>query len=264
MRPAWGKFDRDSGETHSLAHHCMDVAAVFSAMLRLPVVRERLETAAGTRLDRTLCRKIGALVFLHDVGKLHPAFQAKGWPRECGDGRWGDTCERAGSFCCWRTGDASIRSTRRCGGAADRAAAACEGSPARVGISLHSDSIRQPRLRFPRARGDRSRAWRDCRQERTVQVPVGIKLGIARNAGPAGSARNACAKLRKPRRAAREAPFARYRWDTAAGCAARGATVQRTVLGRPSSVSINVLARAIRLSVAFSGLRLLVSDTGSS
>ena len=116
MRPAWGKFDRDSGETHPLAHHCMDVAAVFSAMLRLPVVRERLETAAGTRLDRTLCRRIAALVFLHDVGKLHPAFQAKGWPRELWRRPVGDTCERAGSFCCWRPGCPSIRSTRRCDG----------------------------------------------------------------------------------------------------------------------------------------------------
>ncbi len=82
MRQAWGKFDGKSGETHPLAHHCMDVAAVFAAMLRLPVVRNRLETAAEARLGDTLCQRLAALVFLHDVGKLHPAFQAKGWSRE--------------------------------------------------------------------------------------------------------------------------------------------------------------------------------------
>ena len=44
---AWGKFDRDSGTVHPLAHHCMDVAAVFARMARLPVIRDRLEQAAG-------------------------------------------------------------------------------------------------------------------------------------------------------------------------------------------------------------------------
>ena len=33
MLPAWGKTDKESGEFHPLAHHSMDVAAVFARML---------------------------------------------------------------------------------------------------------------------------------------------------------------------------------------------------------------------------------------
>ena len=84
MREAWGKFDRETGKYHPLAHHCMDVAAVFGRLLELPVVRDRLETAAGRRLSEPDCQRLCALVFLHDIGKLHPGFQAKGWP----DGLW--------------------------------------------------------------------------------------------------------------------------------------------------------------------------------
>ncbi len=58
----------------------MDVAAVFQRMLQLPVVRDRLTTAAGTALSPLICQRLAALVFLHDIGKLHPGFQAKGWP----------------------------------------------------------------------------------------------------------------------------------------------------------------------------------------
>ena len=81
-REAWGKTDE--GRIHPLAHHCMDVAAVFERMLELPVVRDRLETAAGGRLTETVRQRLAALAFLHDAGKLHPGFQAKGWP----DGLW--------------------------------------------------------------------------------------------------------------------------------------------------------------------------------
>lgn len=81
---AWGKTaggERD-GRIHPLAHHCMDVAAVFHRMAELPIIRNRLETAAGTRLSALQIHRLSALVFLHDIGKLHPGFQAKGWPRE--------------------------------------------------------------------------------------------------------------------------------------------------------------------------------------
>ena len=98
MRPAWGKFDRKSGETHPLAHHCMDVAAVFAAMLRLPVVRERLDTAAEARLCPVLRERLATLVFLHDIGKLHPAFQAKGWPPELWDGSAGGHLRESWDF----------------------------------------------------------------------------------------------------------------------------------------------------------------------
>ena len=84
MLQAWGKTDKDSGEFHPLAHHSMDVAAVFARMLQLPVVRNRLEAAADVALTETTCRRLAALAFLHDIGKLHPGFQAKGWT----DGLW--------------------------------------------------------------------------------------------------------------------------------------------------------------------------------
>ena len=37
-RQAWGKTNReDAPGVHPLAHHCMDVAAVFEGMMALPV-----------------------------------------------------------------------------------------------------------------------------------------------------------------------------------------------------------------------------------
>lgn len=77
--PAWGKFDKESQQHHHLAHHSMDVAAVFQHLLSLPVFRERAQTAFQIPLSPTVVSRLGALVFLHDIGKLHPGFQAKGW-----------------------------------------------------------------------------------------------------------------------------------------------------------------------------------------
>ena len=79
MLQAWGKTDKDSGEFHPLAHHSMDVAAVFAHMLQQPVIRDRLEAAADAPLTYSARQRLAALAFLHDVGKLHPGFQAKGW-----------------------------------------------------------------------------------------------------------------------------------------------------------------------------------------
>ena len=62
----------------------MDVAAVFQRLLHLPTFRARAERAMGRRLSRPTIARLGALVFLHDIGKLHPGFQAKGWP----EGLW--------------------------------------------------------------------------------------------------------------------------------------------------------------------------------
>lgn len=75
---AWGKAA--NGGIHPLAHHCMDVASVFMRLAELPVVRKRLETAAKKRLLDADVSRIGVLAFLHDIGKLHPGFQAKNWP----------------------------------------------------------------------------------------------------------------------------------------------------------------------------------------
>ena len=89
MRQAWGKTDRDGGSdrAHPLAHHSMDVATVFLRIVRLPVVRSRLETAANAELTEVDFQRLAALAFLHDIGKLHPGFQAKGWPLELRPGR---------------------------------------------------------------------------------------------------------------------------------------------------------------------------------
>ncbi|WP_377295371.1 CRISPR-associated helicase Cas3' [Rhizobium sp. SG2393] len=80
----WGKL----GETgsHHLAHHCADVAACFEALCGLPVVRRRLDTAAGRALTDQDVARLAMVVFLHDCGKLHPGFQVRalppgaGWP----------------------------------------------------------------------------------------------------------------------------------------------------------------------------------------
>jgi CRISPR-associated endonuclease/helicase Cas3 len=76
----WGKFDRESGRRHHLAHHCADVAACFLGLVSNRVIRARLEKAAARALSPLDIDRLGVLVFLHDSGKLHPGFQAKGWP----------------------------------------------------------------------------------------------------------------------------------------------------------------------------------------
>lgn len=76
----WGKLDRnDTSRRHHLAHHCADVAACFRALLSSAVVRSRMAVAAGRALSEVEIARLTALVFLHDVGKLHPGFQARGW-----------------------------------------------------------------------------------------------------------------------------------------------------------------------------------------
>lgn len=79
---AWGKTDGDEGSSHHLTHHLMDVAAVFQHLLELPTFRDRAEKAAGRCLSRRTLSRLGVIAFLHDIGKLHPGFQAKGWPEE--------------------------------------------------------------------------------------------------------------------------------------------------------------------------------------
>jgi len=80
----WGKSK--DGSSHHLAHHCADVAACFEALARLPVIRSRMEQSAGRTLTDIDVARLATLTFLHDCGKLHPGFQAKGditgisWP----------------------------------------------------------------------------------------------------------------------------------------------------------------------------------------
>ncbi|MCY4591152.1 MAG: CRISPR-associated helicase Cas3' [Alphaproteobacteria bacterium] len=77
-RTPWGKFSE--GDSHHLAHHCADVAACFEEITASTVVRRRLEKTAGATLSRTTLARLAVVAFLHDCGKLHPGFQAKGWP----------------------------------------------------------------------------------------------------------------------------------------------------------------------------------------
>ena len=80
MREPWGKLDLPAGNSHHLIHHSADVAAVVHELLLLPGFRSRLEAAASVRIGNDGIACLAALAFLHDVGKLAPAFQAKGWP----------------------------------------------------------------------------------------------------------------------------------------------------------------------------------------
>lgn len=96
-RPPWGKFD--AGFTHHLAHHCADVAACFEAIADIPTIRLRMEHSANRSLSTADIKRLAVLVFLHDVGKLHPGFQAKGWPEATWPGgRHGHVQEGAALF----------------------------------------------------------------------------------------------------------------------------------------------------------------------
>lgn len=79
-RPAWGKTDRVTGDVHLLVHHCADVAAAFEVLLMQPHFKGVAERLAGRPLSCVDIARLTALAFLHDVGKLHPEFQRKGWP----------------------------------------------------------------------------------------------------------------------------------------------------------------------------------------
>lgn len=83
-RSAWGKVATRTDEMHHLAHHSADVAAVFVALLDQRLWRARASAALGRALTAPETRCLGALVFLHDIGKLAPVFQAKAWPEEHG------------------------------------------------------------------------------------------------------------------------------------------------------------------------------------
>lgn len=74
---AWGKFEKD--DYHHLFHHCADVAACFEAIANIPVIRNRMECSARSRLSDIQISRLAVLAFLHDAGKLHPGFQSKAW-----------------------------------------------------------------------------------------------------------------------------------------------------------------------------------------
>lgn len=77
----WGKLQiRADGSIEkwlSLTQHCMDVAAVFNALVQLPVIRRRLESAAERRLSETELARLTVIALLHDLGKANLGFQDK-------------------------------------------------------------------------------------------------------------------------------------------------------------------------------------------
>ena len=81
---AWGKADRDTQTRHHLAHHSADVAAVLISLLELPAFYGRASAAIGRPISREEIRCLGALAFLHDIGKLATGFQVKAWDRNPG------------------------------------------------------------------------------------------------------------------------------------------------------------------------------------
>jgi len=92
----WGKIDDDF--SHHLAHHCADVAACFEAIARQPCFSRALARAAGRELDPITLERLSLMVFLHDMGKLHPGFQARGWVGANGIEPHGHTGEGLGIF----------------------------------------------------------------------------------------------------------------------------------------------------------------------
>jgi CRISPR-associated endonuclease/helicase Cas3 len=83
-RSPWAKTNALTGDFHHLAHHCADVAACFECIISLPTFRARIERVISGLLTPTVMERLAVLAFLHDVGKLHPGFQARGWP----EGSW--------------------------------------------------------------------------------------------------------------------------------------------------------------------------------
>ncbi len=81
---AWGKADLDDQTRHHLAHHSGDVASVLISLMEIPVFRNRANAAIGRPVSRGEIACLGALSFLHDIGKLAPGFQVKGWYRNPG------------------------------------------------------------------------------------------------------------------------------------------------------------------------------------
>ena len=76
MLSAWGKTDPPTGDMHHLAHHCADVAAVFRVLLQRSHTRRAIRSALGRDLSQAEQGALVVMAFLHDIGKLAPAFQA--------------------------------------------------------------------------------------------------------------------------------------------------------------------------------------------
>ncbi|MFJ5486506.1 CRISPR-associated helicase Cas3' [Hansschlegelia beijingensis] len=72
----WAKMT--AHQWHSLIDHSADVAAVLEAIISQPTIESRLaRLSAGKRLDDVTCARLGALAFIHDIGKANRGFQAR-------------------------------------------------------------------------------------------------------------------------------------------------------------------------------------------
>ena len=58
---------------HPLVDHCADVSATMGALLRQPLISRRLCSLGGLHhLDDRIIQRLGAIAFLHDIGKAEP------------------------------------------------------------------------------------------------------------------------------------------------------------------------------------------------
>ena len=80
----WAKSDRNVPERiHLLEHHLADVGACFEAMLRQPLIRQRLAHTAGwDDIDDVTAARLCVFAALHDIGKVNIGFQTQIWRRE--------------------------------------------------------------------------------------------------------------------------------------------------------------------------------------
>lgn len=78
----WGKIklEKESRALLSwlpLEQHCVDVCLVFRQLVARPLVRRRLEQAAGCQLNKMQLDRLAVLALLHDIGKTNLGFQDK-------------------------------------------------------------------------------------------------------------------------------------------------------------------------------------------
>lgn len=78
----WGKVrvDPATGQVAAwlpLTDHSLDVAMVFRRIVDLPVIRQRLERAAGQSMSDPQYDRLAVIALLHDLGKANLGFQDK-------------------------------------------------------------------------------------------------------------------------------------------------------------------------------------------
>ncbi|KMO19543.1 hypothetical protein SQ03_07725 [Methylobacterium platani JCM 14648] len=74
----WAKRGSD-GKWHSLVGHSADVSAALEALIKIPLIGERLRCLGSikTTENDAFSSKLSALAFLHDIGKANRGFQAR-------------------------------------------------------------------------------------------------------------------------------------------------------------------------------------------